>query len=94
MILTVDDFNNKWLWFYGGMLLFATVIFILGFNKENYLITLFAGFIILSFALVFTTKGYPTITDNYIKLGITLISIGLGLYITIYSGFKFVEESL
>jgi len=93
-IVTVNDFNNKWLWFYGIMIIFAIGLFILGFNKESYLITILSGFVILAFALTFTTKGYPTITDEFNRMTIILISWGLGAYVTIYSAIKFLEENL
>ena len=89
-----EDYEDKWLYYYGSILGLATFLFILGYKSENYLLTLLAGFLVMGFAVFFVKEGYPTLVDNTMRLSIILVSSGIGLYITGSSALGLIREGL
>jgi len=89
-----EDYFDKWLYFYGFSLLLGGGLIVFGFTKPDYIMTLLGGLLFLAFAIVFVAQGYPTLTNNTVKLSIILITFGIGGYFTLGSGIKIAQEGL
>jgi len=90
-----EDYNDKWLYFYGTSILMGFGLFIWGFKSENNLLCLLGGFMFLAFAIFFTSQGYPTLNEhNTMRMSIILISFGVGLYITGQSTIHLLTEGV
>jgi len=77
-----EDYNDKWLYLYGFTLAGALGLFFFGVRRDDNLLTLLSGFLVLAFAITFVTNGYPGLNNQTINLSVILISLGIGLYLT------------
>lgn len=89
-----EDWNNKWMYFYGVAIGLGALLTILGINKEDYWLTILAGILFIAFAITFISRGYPTLTNETIKLFIILIPLGIGSYLMLFSGINIVREGM
>jgi len=87
-----EDYNDKWLYFYGGTLLIGCGLLISGFKMQDNIMTLLSGFLIIAFAIAFVFHGYPELTSTLVFTSIVVISLGAGLYITTRSAIGLIQE--
>jgi len=90
-----EDYNDKWLYFYGFSLLLGFGLFGFGWKTKNNLLCLLGGLMFLAFTLVFINQGYPTLSSHdTMRKSIILISAGIGLYIVGQSAIHIAMEGL
>jgi len=88
-----EDYNDKWLYFYGAALGLGGFLLILGYKIENNLLIMLSGFLFICFALTFISKGYPGLNNQTINLSIILITLGIGSYLSVGSGISLIGEN-
>ena len=88
------NFNDKYLYFYGLAILGGIGLFGMGLWKQDNILMILSGFLFMTFGIVFINIGYPNLTNQLMKLSISIISIGLGSFISVKSGLGIIEEGL
>jgi len=89
-----EDYNDKWLYFYGVALGLAGLLLVTGLKMEDHILLMLSGFIFVAFSIVFVRIGYPTLTNSAIRNTITLVGFGMGAYLSVSSGLKMMKEGL
>ena len=89
-----EDYNDKWLYFYGFTLGLGILLFVLGYKNENYILTLLSGFLFMAFSITFISQGYPTIDTSSMNISIILLSLAVGLYLTGNSSIGLIKEGM
>lgn len=89
-----EDYNDKWLYFYGTSLLAGVGLFFMGLKREDNLLIILSGLPFIAFALVFTRVGYPTLYNTTLKTSIILISWAIGVFFTLGGAIEFAKEGL
>ena len=52
----------------------------------------FSGVVLILTGITLITIGYPTLTDTLLKDGFSIVTLGLGFYIVVTAGFKWIKE--
>ena len=89
-----EDYNDKWLYFYGFSLLLGAGLLIISYKKEDKILGILAGFLFAAFALTFTKIGYPTLNNSTLNLSIILVTSGIGGVVMLSSVFKLMQDGL
>lgn len=89
-----DDYNDKWLYFYLAALGGGVLLFVFGLQKEDNILKLLSSFLIIAFSITFISVGYPTLTNDTMRISITLITLGVGLYIMTTATLNIMREGL
>jgi len=87
-----DGYNNKYLYLYLTLFLISGTLYYFGLTLPDITMKFFAGIILTLTGITLMTVGYPTLTDTLLKDGFSIVTLGVGLYMMISIGMKWIKE--
>lgn len=87
-----DSYNNKYLYLYLTLFLISGTLYYFGLTLPDITMKFFAGIILTLTGITLMTVGYPTLTDTLLKDGFSIVTLGVGLYMMISIGMKWIKE--
>ena len=87
-----EEYNNKYLYLYLTLFLISGTLYYFGLTLPDITMKFFAGLTLTLTGITLITIGYPTLTDTLLKDGFSVITMGVGLYMMISIGMKWIKE--
>ena len=87
-----QEYNNKYLYLYLTLFLISGTLYYFGLTLPDITMKFFAGLTLTLTGITLITIGYPTLTDTLLKDGFSVVTMGVGLYMMISIGMKWIKE--
>ena len=87
-----DEYNDKYLYLYLTLFLIAGALYYFGITLPDLTMKFFSGVVLILTGITLITIGYPTLTDTLLKDGFSIVTLGLGFYIVVTAGFKWIKD--